>query len=95
MSVAPGDINLDGEVDDRDGEAFETLFALGQGLYGDGDRRADINGDGCISEKESLEFYTWYDPGQYHKSSGTRSCRRLVSHRTVATTTPRAVTPPA
>ena len=38
-SFAPGDINSDGEVDDRDGEAFETLYALGQGLYDDGDRR--------------------------------------------------------
>ncbi|MCW5766571.1 MAG: hypothetical protein KIT68_11425 [Phycisphaeraceae bacterium] len=39
------------------------------------DCRGDITGDGEISEKDSLEFYTWYDPGQYHKSSGTLSSR--------------------
>ena len=60
-------------MDDRDGEAFETLYALGQGLYDDGDRRGDITGDGEISEKDSLEFYTWYDPGPHHKSAGMLS----------------------
>lgn len=62
-----GDINEDGQIDEKDFQSIEYYFMKGQKLGSFSDRNADVDGDGEITIKDAWEVRKIVD-GLYHKT---------------------------
>lgn len=62
-----GDINEDGQIDEKDFQSIEYYFMKGQKLGPFSDRNADVDGDGEITIKDAWEVRKIVD-GLYHKT---------------------------
>lgn len=62
-----GDINEDGQIDEKDFQAIEYYFMKGQKLGHFSDKNADVDGDGEITIKDAWEVRKIVD-GLYHKT---------------------------